>query len=38
MVRPELALSDEIEVDGETVSVPRLHAGNWYSTDNPEFL
>ena len=38
MVRPELALSDEIVVDGESVSVPRLHAGNWYSTDNPEFL
>ena len=37
-VRPELAGADEIVVDGESVSVPRLHAGNWYSTDNPEFL
>lgn len=38
MVRPELAGSDEIEVDGETVSVPRFRPGSWYLSDNPEFL
>lgn len=38
MVRPELAGSDEIEVEGETVSVPRFWPGNWYVEDNPEFL
>lgn len=37
-VRPELAGTDEIEVDGETVSVPRFHPGSWYAEDNPEFL
>ena len=38
MVRPDLALSDEVEVDGETVSVPRFRGGSWYEIDNPEFL
>lgn len=38
LVRPELALSDEIEVDGETVSVPRFQPGSWYLSDNPEFM
>ena len=38
MVRPELALSDEIEVDGEAVSVPRFQPGSWYVEDNPEFV
>lgn len=38
MVRPELAGSDEIEVEGETVEIPRFKAGSWYATDNPEFL
>ena len=38
MARPDLAGADEIEVDGETVSVPRFHAGNWFEIDNPEFL
>ena len=38
IVRPELALSDEIVVDGETVSVPRFQPGSWYADDNPEFL
>lgn len=37
-VRPELAGSDIIEVDGEVVSVPRFRPGSWYATDNPEFL
>ena len=37
-VRPDLAESDEIEVDGETVSVPRFQPGSWYLLDNPEFL
>ena len=37
MVRPELALSDEIEVEGEMVSVPRFQPGSWYLSDNPEF-
>lgn len=38
MVRPELAGSDEIEVDGETVSVPRWRPGGWWALDNPEFV
>lgn len=38
MVRPELAGSDSIEVDGETVEVPRFNPGSWYLGDNPEFL
>lgn len=37
-VRPELAGADEIEVDGEVVSVPRFQSGNWYADDNPEFM
>ena len=38
LVRPDLAGADEIEVGGETVSVPRFQPGNWYVEDNPEFL
>ena len=38
MVRPELAGADEIEVDGETVAVPRFRVGSWHADDNPEFL
>lgn len=38
LVRPELAESDEIEVEGETVSVPRFNGGSWYGADNSEFL
>ena len=38
MARPELVLSDEVEVDGETVSVSRFQPGSWYAEDNPEFL
>ena len=38
MVRPELAGSDEIEVEGEIVSVPRFSPRNWCGLDNPEFL
>ncbi len=38
LVRPELAGSDEVEVDGETVEIPRFRPGSWYVTDNPEFL
>lgn len=38
MVRPELAGSDEVEVDGETVEIPRFRPGSWYADDNPEFL
>lgn len=38
MARPELAIIDNIEVDGETISVSRFNTGNWYSMDNPEFL
>ena len=38
MVRPDLAGADEIEVDGEVVSVPRFKAGSWYESDNPEYL
>lgn len=38
MIRPELAGFDEIDVDGETVSVPRFSPGSWYALDNPEFL
>lgn len=37
-VRPELAVADEVVVDGETVSVPRFRPGNWYVEDNSEFL
>lgn len=38
MVWPELAGSDEIEVDGGTVEIPRFRPGSWFVTDNPEFL
>ena len=38
LVQPDLAGSDEIEVDGETVNVPRFQPGSWYMVDNPEFL
>ena len=38
LVRPDLAGADEVEVDGETVSVPRFQPGSWYTDDNPEFL
>lgn len=38
MVRPDLAVVDEIEVDGETVRVPRFDPGSWHGMDNPEFL
>lgn len=37
-VRPELAGSDSVEVEGETIEVPRFNPGSWYSLDNPEFL
>ena len=33
MVRPELAGNDEIEVEGEKVSVPRFNPGDWYTID-----
>ena len=38
MVRPELAENDEIEVEGETITIPRFNPGDWYEIDNPEFL
>ena len=38
LVRPDLAGSVEVEVEGETVSVPRFNDGSWYVEDNPEFL
>lgn len=38
MVRPELAGSDEVEVEGETVGIPRFRPGSWYLSDNPEFM
>ena len=38
LARPELAGSDEIEVDGEVVEVPGFRPGSWYLSDNPEFL
>lgn len=38
MVRPELAGSDSVEVEGETIEVPRFNPGSWYNLDNPEFL
>ena len=38
MVRPDLAGSDEIEMEGETVVVPRFAPGSWYDLDNPEFI
>ena len=38
MARPDLAGADEIEVEGETVTVPRFRGGSWYEADNPEFL
>ena len=38
MARPDLALSDEVVVDGEVVSVPRFRSGNWCADDNPEFM
>ena len=38
MVRPDLAGSDETEVEGETVMVPRFDGGSWYAMDNQEFL
>ena len=37
LVRPDLAGSVEVEVEGETVSVPRFRPGSWYHLDNPEF-
>ena len=33
-----LAGVDEIEVEGETVPIPRFNPGSWYAIDNPEFL
>lgn len=38
MVRPELADSDEIEIEGEAIQVVRFNPGNWHKLDNPEFL
>ena len=38
MVRPDLAGSDSVEVDGETVEISRFKPGSWYVEDNPEFL
>ena len=38
MVRPDLAGSDEIEMEGETVVVPRFAPGSWCDLDNPEFI
>ncbi len=38
VVRPDLAGSDEIEVEGETVPIPRFNPGSWYKLDNSEFL
>ena len=38
MVRPDLAGSDSVEMDGEVVDTPRFRPGNWYTEDNPEFL
>ena len=38
MVRPELAGNNEIEMEGETVIVPRFAPGSWYDLDNPEFI
>ena len=37
LVRPELAGSDSVEVDGETVEISRFKPGSWYHLDNPEF-
>ena len=37
MTRPELAGADEVEIEGETISVPRFNPGNWYLIDNPEY-
>lgn len=38
MVRPELAIPDIINIDGEDVEISRFSPGSWYSIDNPEFL
>jgi hypothetical protein len=38
MVKPELAIVDEIEVEGEPVFMPRFNGGSWYGYDNPEFV
>lgn len=38
MVRPELDVNDDIEVEGEIASVPRFNPGDWHEMDNPEFL
>ena len=38
LVLPSLAESDSVEVDDETVEVPRFNPGSWYTLDNPEFL
>ena len=38
LVRPELAGSDEVEVEGEVVEIPRFKVGSWFTSDNPEFL
>ena len=38
MVRPDLDGADKVEVEGETVSVPRFAHGSWWMIDNPEFL
>ena len=37
MTRPELAGADEVEIEGETISVLRFNPGNWYLIDNPEY-
>jgi len=38
LVRPDLAGSDEVEVEGEVINVPRFDGGSWYLIDNPEFI
>ena len=38
LVLPDLAIADEIEIDGEIVVVPKFNPGNWYLEDNHEFL
>lgn len=38
MVKPELAIEDDVEVDGEIYKVSRFNPGSWYGMDNPEFL
>lgn len=38
MVKPELAIVDNVNIEGETINIPRFNPGSWYLMDNHEFL